>query len=312
MRIEYHRTLIADQVRVTAYADALARVIRKGETVVADIGTGTGLLAFLAAKLGARKVYAYEMAEIGELAVRLKALNKMRNVELIASRSTEMIDPPRVDVVVTETLGNYALEEYLVETMNDARARHLKPAGVLIPSGLEQFVCPVVAPRVFDELCIWDRIGHGLDLAPARLMSLNNAYVRAFPPAELFDQGRAAVRWDRLDFYERNRMQRRGEAAWTLRQPARIYGLALWWTAGLVDDIALTTSPLAASTHWEQLYFPALAPLAVKAGETLTANIRSRSSEEGGTDLVWTLAVTTASRRERVRQSLCLDRGFLP
>ena len=163
MRIEYHRTLIADRVRVEAFHKALAAVLVKGKSVVVDIGTGTGLLAFLAAKLGAKKVYAYEMNEIGAVAERLKTLNKLRNVELIPGRSTEIIDPPRGDIVVTETLGNFALEEFLVETMNDARARHLKPGGVLIPSLVEQFVAPVTGPRLHLELTAWDRIGYGLD-----------------------------------------------------------------------------------------------------------------------------------------------------
>ena len=34
MRIEYHRTLIADQVRNQAFHDALARVIKPGETLI--------------------------------------------------------------------------------------------------------------------------------------------------------------------------------------------------------------------------------------------------------------------------------------
>ena len=53
MRIEYHRTLVADRVRVAAFHDALAGVIEKGQSVVVDIGTGTGILAMLAARLGA-------------------------------------------------------------------------------------------------------------------------------------------------------------------------------------------------------------------------------------------------------------------
>ena len=312
MRIEYHRTLVADRVRVAAYHAALARVIRKGETVVVDIGTGTGLLAFLAAKLGAKKVYAYELAEIGAVAERLKALNKLRSVELIPGRSTEIIDPPRGDVVVTETLGNFALEEFIVETMNDARARHVKPGGVLIPSVVEQFVAPVVAARLHDELTVWDRIGHGLDFGPARVMSLNNVYIRKLAPAELLDGGRSAAIWDRVDFSVANRMTRKGEASWTLKRPATVYGLAIWWTAALVPELDLSTSPLAEPTHWEQLFFPALEPLRLEAGEALSAEIRTKSSEEGGTDIAWSLAVTSARGKERARQTLSLAKGFLP
>jgi hypothetical protein len=312
MRIEYHRTLIADGVRVAAFHEALARSIHKGRSVVTDIGTGTGLLAMLAARLGAKKVYAYEKAEIGAVAEKLIALNKTRSIDLIATRSTEIIDPPRADIVVTETLGNYALEEFLVETMNDALARHLRPGGVLIPTGVEQFVCPVVGPRVFDELCAWDRIGHGLDFTPARTMSLNNAYVRSFQPNELLADGAAETVWDRVDFRVRNRNARKGRAVWQAERRVTVYGLALWWRADLGHGVALSTSPLGPPTHWEQLYFPALEPMLVASGHSLTAELRSRSSEEAGTDLAWTLTVHDASGRQRQRQALSLEHGFLP
>lgn len=312
MRIEYHRTLIADRVRIAAFHEALARVIRKGETTVADIGTGTGILAFLAAKLGAKKVYAYEMSEIGAVAEKLKALNRMRNVELIPGRSTDMIDPPRVDVIVTETLGNFALEEFMVETMNDARARYLKPSGVLIPNHVTQFAAPVVAPRLHDELTVWDRIGHGLDMSPARDMSLNNVYIRTLRPDELLDGGRTAQIWDEVDFTKANRLTRKGQATWTAKAATTVYGLAVWWRAELARDVMLTTSPLAAPTHWEQLFFPALEPLALAAGETLLAEIHTKSSEANGTDIAWSLAVRTAKGRERSRLAMSLTKGFLP
>jgi protein arginine N-methyltransferase 1 len=312
MRIEYHRTLIADRLRIAAFHEALARTIVKGKSTVADIGTGTGLLAFLAAKLGARKVWAYEAAEIGAVAEKLKAVNRMRTVELIPGRSTEILEPARADIVVTETLGNFALEEFLVETMNDARARHLNPGGVLIPGRVEQFACPVIGPRLRDELCAWDHVGFGLDLAPARIMSLNNVYIRTLKPEELLDRGAAAQRWDRIDFYEKNRASRKGVLRWPVTDAVTIHGLAVWWSAELVPGVDLTTSPLGEPTHWEQLFFPAETPLQIAAGETLVAEIRSRSTEEAGTDLAWTLVRVDAKGREKERQAMSLSKGFIP
>jgi protein arginine N-methyltransferase 1 len=54
MRIEYHRTLISDQVRNEAFFAALRAAIVPGKSVVADIGAGTGLLGLMASKLGAK------------------------------------------------------------------------------------------------------------------------------------------------------------------------------------------------------------------------------------------------------------------
>ncbi|MGE0767195.1 MAG: 50S ribosomal protein L11 methyltransferase [Hyphomicrobiaceae bacterium] len=312
MRIEYHRTLIADRLRIAAFHEALARTIVKGRSTVADIGTGTGILAFLAAQLGARKVWAYEAAEIGAVAEKLKAINRMRSVELVAGRSTEILEPSRADIVVTETLGNFALEEFLVETMNDARARYLNPGGVLIPGRVEQFACPVTGPRLRDELCAWDRVGYELNLAPARDMSLNNVYIRTLRPHELLGQGSAAQRWDRIDFYEKNRVARRGTLKWPMESGTTVHGIAVWWTAELVPGVSLTTSPLGEPTHWEQLFFPALEPLELIAGDTLVAEIRSRSTEEAGTDLAWTLVRLDAGGRERQRHAMSLSKGFIP
>src|SRR5437868_13355462 len=111
MRIEYHRTLLADRVRNTAFHEALSRVIVTGETTVADIGAGTGFLGFLASKLGARRVDLYESAEIADVARRLLRHNRLANCRVAQVHSTDIESPDRVDLVVSETLGNYPFEE---------------------------------------------------------------------------------------------------------------------------------------------------------------------------------------------------------
>jgi SAM-dependent methyltransferase len=316
MRIEYHRTLLADRVRNAAFHAALERAIVKGQTTVADIGAGTGFLGFLAARLGARRVDLYEAAGVASVARRLLRHNRLRNCRLFGMHSTEVMDPDRVDLVVCEALGNYPFEESIVETLNDARKRFLKPGGVIIPAGVRQLICPVVGGRFLAELTAWDRVGYGLDLGPAKAMTLNNIYVRTFAAADLLAGAKAAQVWDELTFQHHNKCTRSGEAAWTLDRPATIYGLALWWTADLApppaDRIALSTGPLDPRTHWEQLYLPVLEPLAVEAGHTLTARVRSTTSYERGTNVAWVLIVRDAAGRQLSQQSLDLEKGFLP
>jgi protein arginine N-methyltransferase 1 len=312
MRIEYHRTLLADRVRNAAFHVALERAIVKGETTVADIGAGTGFLGFLAARLGARRVDLYESAGVAEVARRLMRHNRLRNCQILEMHSTEALEPDRVDVVVCETLGNYAFEENIIETLNDARKRFLKPGGVTIPAAVRQLMCPVVGGRFFAELAAWDSVGYGLDFGPAKTMTLNNIYVRTFAPGDLLDEARAARLWDELSFRQHNKTTRSGEAGWTLDRRAMIYGLALWWSADLADGIALSTGPLDPRTHWEQLYLPVLEPIPVEAGQALTARVRSTTSYARGTNVVWTLTLRDAGGRQLSHQSLDLEKGFLP
>jgi protein arginine N-methyltransferase 1 len=143
-------------------------------------------------------------------------------------------------------------------------------------------------------------------------MTLNNIYVRTIGADDLLDSGRAAKVWDELSFQRANRTARSGEACWTLGRRTTVYGLALWWTAGLAEGIALSTGPLDPHTHWEQLYLPVLQPIALEAGQTLAVRLKSTTSYERGTNVAWTLSVRDASGYELSRQSLDLEKGFLP
>ena len=105
-------------------------------------------------------------------------------------------DPPRADVVVSETLGNYALEENIIATLADARVRHLKDGGVIIPARISSSWRLWSSDRIHRELTVWDEVGFGIDLAPASAMSLNNVYVRTLESGDLLDGGEARQAWD--------------------------------------------------------------------------------------------------------------------
>jgi type I protein arginine methyltransferase len=312
MRIDYHRTLVSDATRNAAFFAALKALIKPGITTVADIGAGTGLLGIMASKLGAKKVYLYETAEVAGVASRILKANRAANCELIACHSTEMIDPPKVDLVISETLGNYAFEENIIATLNDAHARFLKPGGVTIPSSVTQFVCPVITDRIHRELTAWDNVGFELDLSVGKAMSLNNAYVRLLAPSDLLDNGAGALSWDQVYFALKPKSNRKGEGMWRVKAPASIYGFATWWEIDLAPGITLTTAPEGPRTHWEQLYFPLLEPINLKSNETISVSLRSKSSEEGGTHLAWTATHLDIKGKQLARQALDLDKGFLP
>lgn len=286
MSIEYHRRLLADRARNRALHKALKSVIRPGETTVADVGAGTGFLGFLAGRLGAKNVYLYERGAIHGLSLRLARRNRISRCEFLPEHSTLVLDAPKVDVVVSETLGNFAYEENIIETLADAR-RFLNPGGTVIPRRVECFVAPVVSDRWYRPLRAWDRVGFGLDFSAARDMSLNNMYVHRIRAGALLSGPKCARRWDTVDFGRRNGGLRRGTVNWRMERAVTVYGLAMWWHAELVPGVELTTSPFAPRTHWEQLYLPVKEPIALKRGEELATTIRSDSRAGHGVYVDW-------------------------
>lgn len=289
--IEYQRALLADTVRNDLFDRALAAAIRPGETRVADIGAGTGLLSFLSVKRGAREVFAIEHNEsLISLAQQLARRNRIRKITWFGCNSAELFELPPVDLVVSETLGNYAFEENILEILRDAK-RFLAPGGTVMPCAIEQSVAPVVNPAFHAELASWDRVGLGLDYSAARAIGFNNLYVRRFSPEDLLagSAPEKGVCWDAVDLSGRYGSLRRGEAVFDIRYPVTICGFANWWRAELVPGLWLSTSPHGPATHWEQVFFPIAEPVHAREGDAVTIVITSDSRTGNGCLLRWTV-----------------------
>src|SRR6266850_3888881 len=104
--LDQHRALLGDSVRTNAYAEAIGRVVRAGDLVL-DIGSGSGVLAILACRAGARKVYAIEQGHMADVATMVVLNDDCRDrVEVLHARSHDVTLPERANVLLTETLGN--------------------------------------------------------------------------------------------------------------------------------------------------------------------------------------------------------------
>ena len=291
--IEYQRKLLGDPVRNQAFHAALQQVVVKGETTLADVGAGTGFLSFLALQLGARHCTLIEYTETLRLARQLAKRNGLQALSFVQKHSSEVRELA-VDVVISETLGNYALEEGLLETLVDAR-RFLKAGGTVIPAELRQFVAPVLDAHLQEELDIWPQVGFSLDLAVARDIALNNMYVKRVLPADIGGDATLARCWDHLQFAPqfppppslRHSVQNWRAEELAARGAQRVFGYVLWWEAELVPGISLSTSPFAEPTHWDQIYLPLLEPLALAPGQQLEVTMKSDTRPQAGVRVSW-------------------------
>jgi predicted RNA methylase len=130
---EVHRTVICDRVRTGAFRRAIDSVVRPGD-IVLDVGAGSGILSVFAARADATRVYAVERTSAAVLAQELAAANGVAEiVQVIHGDVTDAELPERVDVVVSEWLGGFGIDEGMLVPVIAARDRWLKPGGIMIP-----------------------------------------------------------------------------------------------------------------------------------------------------------------------------------
>src|SRR6185436_18926126 len=116
-RLREYGQMIADLGRTAAYAKALERRVTP-DSVVVDIGTGTGIFALLAARLGARKVYAIDYGR------RIAAANGLsERIEFIQGFSTDVQLAEQADVIVSDIHGVLPAHDRSLFAIIDARDR---------------------------------------------------------------------------------------------------------------------------------------------------------------------------------------------
>ena len=308
MLIDFHRKMLADRVRHDAFRRALTAYIAAGARTVADLGAGSGVLSFFARELGARECWLYDPGTVLALAASLADANRIDGLHFVPLHSLEVEDPPKVDLVMAEVLGNFAYEEGVLDTLRDAQ-RFLAPGGRLMPNALAQWAQPVTSERFDQELRSFRAVGHGLDLALAERVACNNMYVHAIEPRDLLDV--APARWDAVDLTAEFSSARQGAVRWAAPAPARVHGFALWWDATLAPGVTLSTSPHAARTHWDQIYLPLVTPIEVASGDALELDIACETGGgEGGIAMRWTARHARAGK-PLGEQTLDIAQGYV-
>ncbi|KAG2738284.1 S-adenosyl-L-methionine-dependent methyltransferase [Suillus brevipes Sb2] len=108
------------------------------DLVVLDVGCGTGILSLLAAKSGAKHVYAVDASDIAERVEQIVKANGLEHVITVIRGKIEEIsllnDVEYVDIIISEWMGCALLYESMFDSVLQARDRFLKPEGSVTPS----------------------------------------------------------------------------------------------------------------------------------------------------------------------------------
>ena len=279
--------MIADDVRRGAYARALHAVLRP-DSVVLDIGTGTGLFALLACRFGARHVYAVEPGEAIALARELARANGCEDrITFIQRRSERVTLPEPVDVVVADIRGVLPLYQRSVAVVLDARRRLLAPGGTLIPRRDRLMVAPVDAPALYAKHTgPWSAPFEGIDGCAARRYALNTWHRGRARPQQLLA---APVCWGELDYAEIDRPDLRGAAEWIAARAGRVNGLCVWFDTELTPGIGYSNAPDRPELVYGSAFFPLMEPVALEPGDGVHVALRA---DLVGEDYTWTWRTT--------------------
>jgi protein arginine N-methyltransferase 1 len=290
-------TMIADGPRLKAYAEALETVIRP-DSVVVDIGAGTGILSLLACRFGARRVYAIEPSNAVHLLAQAARDNGYADrIEILERRSTEVTLPERADVIVSDLRGVlFPYESHFADVM-DARSRLLAQDGHLIPNTDLMFVGVVSASASFEQTRrVWESAPFGLDIRSALAVVDNTPRKERCQPEQMLSE---PVRWARIHYPTLAHRRLRGSGTLAVTRDGMSHGLLVWFDTELVEGIGYSNAP-GTGRIYGQMLFPWSHPVSLQAGDTVRFDIRV---DPFGTSCIWTWTT-------EVRQRSAPDRVF--
>ncbi len=247
--------LLSHRSRLVKFEEALRRTVREDSYVV-DIGSGTGVLALMAAKAGARRVTALEVnTESVQYARRVAEENLLSDiVEFKRVHFAEFAPEERADVVICEMLSAIMLIEQQVPASRHAVQQILAPDGVLLPHHVSVYVVPVECDAIQSRF----RIG--------------NLQFQALP--QTVDSGTVRDLADLAILAEFDLTCIQGnehvdaEIEFTIVETGVVHGLVGMFEALLYEEIVLRMDD-----GWRDLFLPLAEPIEVTKGDILRIGV---------------------------------------
>jgi predicted RNA methylase len=306
---EVHRTMICDRVRTEAFRRAIDSVVHPGD-IVLDVGAGSGILSVFAARAGAARVYAVERTSSAVLAQELAAGNGVAEiVQVIHGDVTDLELPERVDVIVSEWLGGFGIDEGMLVPVIVARDRWLKPGGIMIPRLVTAWAA-LVHDRYLAEMVEFLRDNpYGLRFDDLIEKTVNEVfYSGTFRHLAARDKRSDAARLWTTDAGLIPLQQARAPHEAETVLPVRDYGtanaLALWFSAQLAPGISLSVGPGDPPTHWGMTTAPLRSPVELTPGMSVRARVRTAPARPAGTWTSWAIALPGADWEEHDEQAI--------
>jgi protein arginine N-methyltransferase 1 len=289
--------MISDRVRLDAFMEALRRTVRPGSTVL-DLGTGPGIMALLACRFGARKVYAIEAEPVISLAREIASRNGFgERIEFIEGLSTKVSLPERVDAIVSDLNGILPWFQQHLRSVADARRRFLAPGGMMIPKKEIVWLAVVESQPAYSEHAQPWETGHGFDMQVARDLATDAPQRMRLQPEDLLAPPQCGVV---LDFMQLEEPDSRADVTFHVTRPGLGHGLLVWFDCVLTDEISFSNAPGRQKSLYGQTFFPWTKPVGLEAGDVVKVKLRCNLVAD---DYIFRWSTEVLGQGERVKAS---------
>jgi protein arginine N-methyltransferase 1 len=145
--IQYHFNMLSDGARMDGFHRAIQLAVQPGMKVV-DLGGGTGVLSWFAARQGADRVWCVEkLPEMAQAArAALDANEDGERVTVVNRDANEFLPPEPVDVVICEMLHTGLLREKQLQVIGSFKRRYLDRFGGPLPRFVPEATLQAVQP----------------------------------------------------------------------------------------------------------------------------------------------------------------------
>lgn len=267
---DWHHRMLKDQRRNDAYQAAIERAVRPGDHVL-EVGSGSGLLAMMAARAGADHVVTCEMNRaVADTARRIVAANGWADRVKVVAKHSGAVGPedlPRpADLFVSELIDDRMIGDGILEVVEDVTARLLRPGARVIPEALEARValaCLAGGRESLGEV-------NGFDL------SLFNRHLRAPHPVRA-DSDQLSLRSGAASLFTFDLRSGGpfppGTSEVRLESlGGSVNGLAYWFKLRMDVDGSYENGPGQGPSHWAVLFHPLVEPVETSPGDTFNVH----------------------------------------
>jgi 2-polyprenyl-3-methyl-5-hydroxy-6-metoxy-1,4-benzoquinol methylase len=276
---DFHQLMLNDQIRMVAYKNAIQAAVKPGMLVL-DLGTGTGILGLWALQAGAAHLYAIDInAEIIPRAIETWEQGGFSGkYDIFHGLSYDISLPNKVDLVISEIIGNLGDNEDFIPILTDARSRFLKKEGNMLPLSVYNELVPVSSVKAHQQVkskkCKTFNGSYSLsDLMQRRAIQspFNFYYDAIIPRARYLSEPQIGKHFN---FDGNDQSVYETELAFTVAVDGPLTGFKGSFVANLTDSVVLDISgddiaSRITSDSWKHCYLPVEIPVNVKKGDEI-------------------------------------------